>query len=476
MGMNQIFAAEKTFILEYLNKTINATAEEVQTAFDMFESKELPDILSIEGDTAIIKIEGILSKNGPSWIARFFGFGGTAYTDIIESIEAIKDNEQIKNVILQMNTPGGGINGVDEVYIGIKNLAKTKTVTAENHGLLASAGYWIASAASKIIAIGPAVETGSIGVIITTIDDTEWLKDMGLKRVRIVSENAPKKAPDISKKSGLNILQDRVDALERIFIKRIADGRKLTEEHVREKFGRGAVMIADDPDESKEDALNVKMIDSVVNRIGKSVPSSDDDADDDTDDENEVKKHNHTDAVDIIGAAAIHTETALSEYKNYIASLKADNVNTPAVAGENTDGNAGENIQEDKSMTLKEIMASDPAVQAEVFALLAEENKAGFEKGKAEVQARIDATVPFIGNKSYPGIEALASEVLSGKADVAALKGAVTAYDMLKEQGNSNDAQGETEEQGETAADGGNPAVDEVDALVEADRKKIGRA
>ena len=99
MGMNQIFAAEKTFILEYLNKTINATAEELQAAFDMFESKELPDILSIEGDTAIIKIEGILSKNGPSFIARFFGFGGTAYTDIIESIEITNPVETFSNLL-----------------------------------------------------------------------------------------------------------------------------------------------------------------------------------------------------------------------------------------------------------------------------------------------------------------------------------------------------------------------------------------
>lgn len=472
--MNQIFAAEKTFILEYLNRTINATSEELQAAFDMFDGKELPDILSIEGDTAIIKIEGILSKNGPSWIARFFGFGGTAYTDIIESIEIIKADEAVKNVILEMNTPGGSVNGVDEVYIGIKNLAKSKKVTAENHGLVASAGYWIASAASKIVAIGPAVETGSIGVIITAIDDTEWLKEMGLKRVRIVSENAPKKAPDISKKSGLNILQDRVDALERIFIKRIADGRKLTEEHVREKFGRGAVLIADDPDESKDDALNVEMIDSVVNRIGKSVPDADDDIDDDTDDENEVKKNHDSDALDIIGVAAIHTnKPKLSEYEQYIASLKIGK--TPAVAGENISGDAEDINQEVISMTLKEIMASDPVVKAEVDALLATERTAGLEEGRAEIQTRIDAVVPFIGNKSYPGIDALAKEVLSGKSDVAALKGAVTAYDMLKETDNSEAAEEESAKTGEIPAEGDAGTVDDVAAMVAEDKKKIGR-
>ena len=467
--MNQIWACEKNFILDYQQRIINATAEEISAAEGLFGTVELPDILFIEGDTAIIKIEGVLSKNGPSPIARFFGFGGTGYDEIIESIESIQDRDEITKVILQMNTPGGGINGVDEVYIGIKNLSKSKTVTAENHGLLASAGYWIASAASKIVAIGPAVETGSIGVIITAIDDTEWLKDMGLKRVRIVSENAPKKAPDISKKSGLNILQDRVDALERIFIKRIADGRGVTEEHVREKFGRGAVMIADDPDESKDDALNVNMIDSVVNRIGKSLPSEgvdDDDEDEDDDETEDSKKHD-----DMHGLAAIHTpEPVLSDYELYIKSLS----NTPAAAGENTSGTTGENIQED-TMTLAEIMASDPVVKAEVEALLAENKKAGVIEGRAEIQIRIDAAVNYIGNEDYPKIDALAIKVLKGESNPSALEGAITAYDMLKEQGNSDDAQTETDEQGETGADPAAENVDEVAAMVAEDSKKIGR-
>lgn len=127
-------------------------------------------------------------------------------------------------------------------------------------------------------------------------------------------------------------------------------------------------------------------------------------------------------------------------------------------------------------MTLAEIMANDPAARDEVAKLQAESKKAGVIEGRAEIQTRIDASVNFIGNKDYPKIDALAIKVLKGEAEPAALLGAVTAYDMLKEQGNSESAQGETETQGETAADAGNTAIDEVEALVTGDRKKIGRA
>jgi len=464
--MNKIWAAEKNYLLDYQERIINATSEEVKAAESMFSGQELPSILSIEGDTAIIKIEGLLSRDGPSWLDRMFGYSGTGYYDILESIEEINNHPEIKTVTLQMNTPGGHASGVDEVYIGIKNLAKQKTVIAENHGLIASAGYWIASAASKIVAIGPSVETGSIGVIITAIDDTQWLKDMGLKRVKIVSSNAPNKAPDIGKKSGINILQDRVNAIERIFIKRIADGRKVTEAHVRENFGRGSVLIADDPDESKDDALSVKMIDSVVNRIGKSVPENDDDEPDEDDPPVEPGKQ-----MPMNGLAAVHEPKQKSEYEKYIKSLEK----APAVAGEKP-VETGNNIQEDTKMTLAEIMSSDPAVKAEVEKLKLESKNAGVIEGKAEVQTRIDAAVNYIGNENYPKIDALAIKVLKGESAPSALEGAVTAYDMLKEQQNSTEAEAEGKEIPETPAEPGAEMADDVMQAVEETKKMMGRA
>ena len=126
-------------------------------------------------------------------------------------------------------------------------------------------------------------------------------------------------------------------------------------------------------------------------------------------------------------------------------------------------------------MTLAEIMASDPAAKAEVEALKADAKKAGVTEGRAEIQTRIDATVNFIGNKDYPKIDALAIKVLKGESKPSALEGAVTAYDMLKETDNSDDAQAETEKQGETGADDGTETVDEVAAMVAEDSKKIGR-
>lgn len=127
-------------------------------------------------------------------------------------------------------------------------------------------------------------------------------------------------------------------------------------------------------------------------------------------------------------------------------------------------------------MTLAEIMSSDPAVKAEVEKLKLESKNAGVIEGKAEVQTRIDAAVNYIGNENYPKIDALAIKVLKGESAPSALEGAVTAYDMLKEQQNSTEAEAEGKEIPETPAEPGAEMADDVMQAVEETKKMMGRA
>ena len=270
----KIWAAEKSYIIDYQSRTENATADQVAAAEQAFGAKPLPDILNLEGSTATIKIEGVLTRSGPSWIDRFFGYAGTGYKQILESIKIIDQDDSIKNVRLIVDSPGGEVSGVDEVYQAIKSLSKKKEIIAENHGMMASAAYWLSSVASKIIATSAVAETGSIGVIITAVDFSKAYEERGIKIVKIVSKNAPKKAPNIAKKEGRNVLQDRVDAIERVFIKRVAEGRNITQHKVIEDFGRGGLLIAEDPDKKMDNAVSVGMIDEVVNFDIKTVQES----------------------------------------------------------------------------------------------------------------------------------------------------------------------------------------------------------
>ena len=260
----EIYFAEPSYLVNHLEKIENLSPEQTQSIFDFMETNtSAPKILSIEGDTAIIRIEGLLVKGGISFISRFFGLVETSYDDIIESIETISGDESIKLVRLIMDTPGGDTIGVDETYQAIKALSKKVHIQAENHGHIASAGYYLAVAANKIISTAPSNSVGSIGTVAIARDRTKLENEIGIKTVRIISRQSPRKA-GIHSKAGLDDIQNRMDALTRVFIKRVSEGRNVSQETVEKDFGRGGMFVSQDPDDSHPDALSTGMIDSVI--------------------------------------------------------------------------------------------------------------------------------------------------------------------------------------------------------------------
>lgn len=429
--MEQLWLAEPNFIKNYLEKIENATAEDRQQAEAFFNDEKLsqesehPDILSFSGETAFVKIEGILSRTGPSWIDQLFGFNGTAYNDIIESLKIASENDQIKIIRLLMDTPGGRTNGVDETFQAVLEAKKHKKVVAENHGMIASAGYWIAVGASQIVATAPSNETGSIGTVIALLDISKMLEKEGIKQVTIVSKNAPNKWPDISKKSGRDVLQQRVDANERVFISRIAQGRRLSEEHVIKNFGQGALLIAQDPDNDNSDALSVGMIDAIT------------------------------------ASGALGKNTNQASVKAQVAN----GVRSPEVTSNK------QPKKEKKAMNLIEAIAEHPGIDAEVKA----KEKASFNLGKQTVSDQYNAMIGkvkgYLGADSkYPkAIQGLALKVLSGESNIDAFEGAVTAFDAALEQAAGAIAADETTAHGDTPPTP--PAVGADDGVVKSNEE-----
>lgn len=274
----ELYALHKDFAVSYLEAIENATLEEQAAAFDRFGNDPLPGIITrTEGsDTAVITITGPLSPKGPNPIARFFGFGGTGYNDIIASAESLENDPSIETVRMVMDTVGGTVAGMDQARQALDKLATKKTLIAENHGVIASAGYYLATSAKSIEAMSPLVMTGEIGVVIAGLDDTDALARSGRKRIKIISKNAPNKQADPTTSQGRNVLQNQADAIERVFIQVAAKGRNTTEQDVIENFGQGGMLIAQDPDPEKPSALKAGMIDSVVSQSDTPVVNDDD--------------------------------------------------------------------------------------------------------------------------------------------------------------------------------------------------------
>lgn len=260
----------ESYLIAYLERIENATGDEMKAAFERFGNESLPSIVTrIAGSNeAVMTIAGPLSPAGPSPLARFFGFSGTGYFDIIAAAKQLKNDPTVTDVRVAFDTPGGTVSGMDAARQALAELVAAKNVTAENHGVIASAGYYLASAVKKITAMSPLALTGSLGILIAGLDTSEALARNGVKRVRIVSQNAPNKSPDLNTTQGLGVIRDEINAMERVFIRVIAQGRGVTDEKVIADFGKGGVMIAQDPDPEKPDAFKMGMIDAVISSGG----------------------------------------------------------------------------------------------------------------------------------------------------------------------------------------------------------------
>jgi ClpP class serine protease len=436
--MFEIWACEENALLAYLDMLWKTEALEGDPMARELDLSGSPlTAFSEDGKSAIVFIEGVLTQNGPSPLARLFGVTGTSYKALVSSLEEIGASEEIKTVRLAMNTPGGEVNGVDSVRSAVAELAKSKNVIAENHGMVASAGYWIASAANTIVAQSPAVETGSIGVVATRVNFDKAREKFGIRVVKVLSRNAPNKQPDGTTKKGLAELQSRVDAIERVFIGRIAEGRGKTAEEVAKTFGRGSLLIASDPDGI--DALSVGMIDSVENGFAESGDNQP-------------------------GIAALDKDSK---------KIEKEDKKKPASAGNQT-------RERNRGMSLAKLLAEHPALAAEIDKIVSDAKQSGIDS----VNAKIETVLPFLRSAEYPeSVRNLACDVLEGKSGVDALTGAVTVLDALKAQQSIKDADTDTNDAGETATtsssegvseDGTISSEEQYQAEVAADRKKLG--
>lgn len=133
----------------------------------------------------VITIEGLITSGGQ--ISPFFG--ATSGSERISALfrQAAKD-DSVKAIVLRINSPGGSAAASQEIYQAVEQYReKTKRpVVASMADVAASGGYYVAAPCDKIVAL-PATLTGSIGVLMETIEYHELLKKIGVKGNTITS-------------------------------------------------------------------------------------------------------------------------------------------------------------------------------------------------------------------------------------------------------------------------------------------------
>jgi len=184
---------------------------------------EVPKAYIAEDGTGVIPIAGVIGK-GLSPIEKMTG--AVDVNAIADAIDEFSANPQVTRIAFQVSSPGGTVTGVEELANKVRNISKPTMAYTDSE--MASAAYWIASAADKVVA-SPSSTVGSIGVYMTIADMTEMAKAQGIKMVVIKSgkfKGAGIPGTSLSEEQVAN-LQQGVDEIHADFKGAVLQTRKL---------------------------------------------------------------------------------------------------------------------------------------------------------------------------------------------------------------------------------------------------------
>lgn len=176
---------------------------------------------------------------------------------VVEDLDRLANNDDIKAVVLRINSGGGSAYASEQMWRAIQLLKKKKPVVVSMSGMAASGGYYMSCGADYIVA-EPTTLTGSIGIFGMIPDASELLTDKLGLHFDMVKTN---KSSDFGAQGRAfnadeaNVMQQYVNRGYRLFISRVAAGRHISPEQV-DRIGQGRVWTG-------SQALQIKLVDKL---------------------------------------------------------------------------------------------------------------------------------------------------------------------------------------------------------------------
>ena len=185
---------------------------------------------------AILSGFGRFNVSGEEYLARIVIQGIIVDSQARdEALRKVANNNKSKALIVKINSPGGTYVGGEALYEAIRQVSKEKPVVALMGTTATSAGYMTALATDQIFARSSSL-TGSIGVILQSVDITSMLENIGVKP--IVIKSAPLKAQpnpfENFSKTARKATESVVEDFYNMFIDIVSERRNLPRNKVKE--------------------------------------------------------------------------------------------------------------------------------------------------------------------------------------------------------------------------------------------------
>lgn len=203
-------------------------------------------------EIAVLYAEGEITDDSGS---------GIVGTEMVKTIKKIAKDNNVKAVVLRVNSPGGSANASEQIWHAVKTLqAKGLPVVVSMGDYAASGGYYISCEADYIYA-EPTTLTGSIGIF-GTVPNVGKLRDkvgididgVGTNRHSDMQVNMVYKGMNPEEYS---LMQSMVERGYDLFTRRCAEGRGMTQDAIK-AIGEGRVWLG-------KDAINIGLVDELGN-------------------------------------------------------------------------------------------------------------------------------------------------------------------------------------------------------------------
>src|SRR6184192_3847623 len=200
---------------------------------------------------ALITMRGLISSSIPGNVSD------SMVEDMRLALQQARDDNRVKAIVLEIDSPGGEVTASDEIYNAVVKTRATKPVVVYMESLAASGGYYV-SCGGRFLMANETTITGSIGVIIQTLNYEQLLNKIGLASVVFKSgkyKDMLNGARPITSEER-ELVQNFIMKTYEKFLGIVANERKLSADVLRNTIADGRIL-------SGKEAFEHKLIDGL---------------------------------------------------------------------------------------------------------------------------------------------------------------------------------------------------------------------
>lgn len=228
---------------------------------------------SVKGNIAVLPFYGTVVQR-TSANDEMSGGGLMSISKYTQQLRAAVADDSVGGILMDIDSPGGSVYGVQELASEILAARATKPIYAVANSLAASAAYWVGAAASEFY-VTPGGQAGSIGVFMAHRNMAAAMEKEGIE-TKLISAGKYKTEGNpfgpLTAEAEAN-LQDTVDTYYGAFTRGVATARGVNVAAVREGMGQGRVLSATDSVKAGM-ADGVMTFDEVLQKLAQAIGGS----------------------------------------------------------------------------------------------------------------------------------------------------------------------------------------------------------